>query len=901
MILKKIPVDQEKAAKKSKATNIGDLTDYVSVPDDAARLTRLGYHITDDGEILGGDGEQPEKLLYLTTRGFNTTTFKGQQAEMIALAMECPKSKHPVQHWVASWHEGEQPSPEQVEEFLDVFLAELGLQKHQVIAAVHRDTDNIHCHIAVNKVSSDTYKVVKPAKGWDIEAAHRTVAIVEHRQGWQSEPNGRYTVLDSGQVARVGELESKPRKPSRAGDMERQTGRKSVATIAIEEAGELIRAADSWAGLHEALAARGMRYVKEGSGAKIYLADQPVKASTAGHWCSLPKLTKRLGSFEPAAGTVVPVPRKSEPIRPDMPGFDDYDSARMASKADRQRKIQEARERHTQERDSLKAEQVAIRADIAGKDWRGKGETLNAMRSVTAANRKKTELELQERQRRELEAIKAQFPAWPPYEEWLRTWYSPTEAHDYRYHRHEPLRIEGDGEIEARPRDLRAFIGEVVGSAVEYRRAEGGGGVSLASFTDHGRRIDVQEAYDQEAALAALQLGAAKWGGKVRLYGSDAYQAMCVKLAVEHGIQISNPELQEQIATSKEARRKAREEALRIPQAKLFDAYQQAVQADRYSVTAIKMTATEHKAFLLKPKEGLEPSVVERRMQELVKIQSRGENVYYTPRSERMHHVLIDDLTEASLQRLLADGYRPAVVLESSPAKFQVILNVQKLGIGDDRIIGNRLCQQLNKLYGDPNLTGVIHPHRAPGFDNRKWELGAPAPKYQREDGSFPTVVLHHAEHCTCDRALALSCVVARELDEEARAVKSRPSPVKAVPVSALPDDAYQVHYRDIVARHKSGTLDLSRVDAMIAERMRMTGHAQAEIQVAIEACAPSIRPTPEARNWSDYAERTAAYAYSLTVDRKLPQLERYRDQFLRLEGRDPTHEHAHDSPRPTL
>ena len=75
MILKLIPVDFEKAGRKSKATNIGDLTEYIAVPDDAARLTRLGYHIDQDGVIHGGDGEQPEKVLYLTTRGFNTSTF----------------------------------------------------------------------------------------------------------------------------------------------------------------------------------------------------------------------------------------------------------------------------------------------------------------------------------------------------------------------------------------------------------------------------------------------------------------------------------------------------------------------------------------------------------------------------------------------------------------------------------------------------------------------------------------------------------------------------------------------------------------------------------------------------------------------------------------------------------
>ena len=287
MILKLIPLDPDKAGRKSKATNIADLTEYIAVPDGTARLTRLGYHIDQDGVIHGGDGEQPEKVLYLTSRGFNTRTFKGQQAEMVALSMECKKSKYPIQHWVASWPEDEQPTPEQVEELLDVFLEQLGLEKHQVVAALHRDTDNIHLHIAINKVNPETYLVVKPAKGWWKEAAQRTVAIIEHRQGWRPERRARYTVMDDGTVARVGKLDGVPTVPTRAADMESRTGQKSAARIAIEEAGELIRSASSWAELHQGLAERGMRYERAGGvGAHIYVGDQPVKASTAGHWCS---------------------------------------------------------------------------------------------------------------------------------------------------------------------------------------------------------------------------------------------------------------------------------------------------------------------------------------------------------------------------------------------------------------------------------------------------------------------------------------------------------------------------------------------------------------------------------------------------------------------------------------
>lgn len=890
MIIKKIPVDQDKAGRKSKATNISDLTEYIAGPDDAARLTRLGYHIDDDGVIHGGDGEQPEKVLYLTTRGFNTSTFKGQQAEMIALAMECKKSKYPIQHWVVSLHEDEQPTPEQVEELLDVLLEQFGLGKHQVIAALHQDTDNIHLHIAINKVSPETYHVVKPAgNGKDIEAAHRAIAIIEHRQGWQRERRGRYTVLEDGTVARVGRPDSTPSVPTRAADMENRTGQKSAARIAIEEAGELIRAASSWAELHQDLAERGMRYVKAGGvGAHIYVGDQPVKASTAGHWCSLPKLTKRLGAFEPAASAVVAVERKPEPLRPDLPGWDDYITAAKHHRADIARKLREEDDRYKWEMARFKEQKAASSAAIAAQNWKGRGELLNAMRSVAAAEAKQVELEIWERHQREVKALRDAREAWPEYKKWLSKWFSPEESGDYRYHRHEPLRLEGDGDNEALPRDLRAFTGEIVGSAVEYRRQGAAGGVSEeVSFTDHGRRIDVQEAHDDAATLAALQLGAAKWG-KVTVFGSEEYKATCVRLAAEHGIRIANPELQAQVEAAKEARKAAREEAMRTPQMKLFEQYHAAIGADRYTLTSIKMAADHRKAFVLGGKDGVEAAVVERRMRELLRFHARGENLYYTPRSERMHHVLVDDLSDASLRQMLADGYRPAVVMESSPGKLQAILNVPKLGRADDQDVGNRLIVALNKKYGDPKLQACIHPHRAAGFENRKWEPGAPAPKYQRPDGTFPVVELRHAVACTCDKAYAMSCVVARQLDEEVRVAQERRPAAPAAVRTAPPANAYEAHYRDIAARHKGDGIDLSRVDSMIALRLRATGHGQDEIATVLEACAPSIRTADEGRNWHDYAQRTARYAFGPDGSRMLAKIERYREDFLRLEGRDP-------------
>ena len=70
------------------------------------------------------------------------------------------------------------------------------------------------------------------------------------------------------------------------------------------------------------------------------------------------------------------------------------------------------------------------------------------------------------------------------------------------------------------------------------------------------------------------------------------------------------------------------------------------------------------------------------------------------------------------------------MVLESSPGNYQCLLTIPKLGTEFDRDVGNRITERLNREYGDKKLCGCIHPHRAPGFENRK-------PKHRREDGGY--------------------------------------------------------------------------------------------------------------------------------------------------------------------
>jgi hypothetical protein len=67
---------------------------------------------------------------------------------------------------------------------------------------------------------------------------------------------------------------------------------------------------------------------------------------------------------------------------------------------------------------------------------------------------------------------------------------------------------------------------------VTYRRLN----QATVAFVDRGREIEI---FDDISVLAALQLGAAKWG-RLELRGSQSFVQHAAMLAKKNGIQISN-------------------------------------------------------------------------------------------------------------------------------------------------------------------------------------------------------------------------------------------------------------------------------------------------------------------------------------------------------------------------
>ena len=511
--------------RSSKASRIGGLLDYIAAD--------------------GRDKEQ--KTEYVSAIGsFYSESRQGQRAEMIALALEAPRSKDPVDHWLLSWKEGEQPTEIQCRQSVEILKKHLGLNKDRLaVFALHRNTENYHLHVVINRVDPDSHRVAD--NGWCIDRAHKATAEIVHVQGWEAESNARYLASVQGEVS-LSDI-TRDRKPkAKVLDRENATGEKSNGRIAIEEAGPLLAKAKNWEQVHATLASAGMRYELKGSGALLWVGEQPVKASVIGREFSKARMEKRLGIFRTDANQrrTNEVFRSPEPLRQDRSErWPEYRKLLERHRTEKSAAQMEQRLAHREARDaqlaSFRQERKAL---YQGARW--SGVELNVARSLMALDHAKRKAQLVEEHRIERSALNQQLGHRPTFEQFLLAEGNEQLAKAWRYRDSAQVRcgLLGDGDDSPRKRDIRDFTDEV-------QRAQGGkslvhyskpGGKQI-SFTDQGRRIDIWESSDETTVLAALQLGAQKWGN-ITITGSMEFKLLCAEVASKNGIRIVNPELQ---------------------------------------------------------------------------------------------------------------------------------------------------------------------------------------------------------------------------------------------------------------------------------------------------------------------------------------------------------------------
>ncbi len=160
----------------------------------------------------------------------------------------------------------------------------LGYGDHQRVSAVHHDTDNLHIHIAINKIHPTRYSIHTPYND------HKTLGELCER-----------LEIDYG-LERDNHQAQKRGAENRAADMERHAGVESLLGWTQRECLKEIQAAQSWVELHEVMRDNGLELRARGNG--LIIADQSgtvVKASSVARELSKGKLEGRLGPFEASA------------------------------------------------------------------------------------------------------------------------------------------------------------------------------------------------------------------------------------------------------------------------------------------------------------------------------------------------------------------------------------------------------------------------------------------------------------------------------------------------------------------------------------------------------------------------------------------------------------------------
>ena len=264
-------------------------------------------------------------------------------------------------------------------------------------------------------------------------------------------------------------------------------------------------------------------------------------------------MEERLGEFQPdcRSNTMPMQPRPEEPLRPDMPAkWVEYRKTLGANRKQKDNAQVQQRMEHRAAREMQSAEFRTERTDLyQGGKW--SGNALNVARSLLAADHAMRRAELMERQKRERDRLRKRFGRRKTFEQFLVEQGELQLAEQWRYRDTETpgTAIYGDGDEIPRKRDIRDFTAQVRQSAhtrlteIHYSLRSD---PSHVSFTDSGKRIDVWQARDEAAILAALQLGAQKWG-KLTITGPDEFKQLCSLLAEQHGFKISNPELRQEI------------------------------------------------------------------------------------------------------------------------------------------------------------------------------------------------------------------------------------------------------------------------------------------------------------------------------------------------------------------
>ena len=237
--------------------------------------------------------EKQERVGEVRLTNFQSETLDWAVTEALHVQQQNTRSENDkTYHLLISFAPGEQPSADVMRDIEDRMCAAVGFGEHQRISAVHHDTDNLHIHIAINKIHPEKHTIHEPYRAY--QTMGDMAAVLEREHGLQ--------VTNHTGKKRGGE--------NRADDMEQHAGIESLLGWIKKECATELAQAQTWTELHAVMRSNGLELQERGNG--LVITDGRgigVKASSVSRNLSKPSLEKRLGAFE------VDAKRKVSPTR----------------------------------------------------------------------------------------------------------------------------------------------------------------------------------------------------------------------------------------------------------------------------------------------------------------------------------------------------------------------------------------------------------------------------------------------------------------------------------------------------------------------------------------------------------------------------------------------------------
>lgn len=504
----------KRVARKNKSSSFKKCADYITDQSHNGRKT-LNVSITN---CMTNDYNLSIKEV-LATQAMNTRTKNDK-----------------TYHLVISFPNGEAPNNEQLIDIERTFCKRLGFGDHQSISAVHNDTDNLHIHIAINKINPTTFNIIEPY--YDHYKLNEICEELELKHGLHKD-NRIKKSQDKSLSSKPSEIES------HSSIITFESWIKSLALPDIKE--EINKTNSTWASLHDVLSEYDLTIRQRGAGFVISHAKEKVFVKSSSIWRPLSKfqLEKKLGKFIPPNRSNQKKVKASYRVEPLQ------NNNKIAFRRSRD-KLYESYQKERNEtikikRDMLnevKEKKMSALSDIK-KQYESQRHDTKISRDILHQDKKSRYMQLRYWKIKALADVnlianKERAAIHEKYE--LKAWqdFLVKRADDgckesltiLRYKKKPPSRDQ-DGLSSENGKNTTSGIYHNLNSKVTKTGEVVYTLMNKEKIKDTGQQITVHDWGDQ-TAMTALQMAKVSYGDFLHVSGSDMFKATIVRLAVEH-------------------------------------------------------------------------------------------------------------------------------------------------------------------------------------------------------------------------------------------------------------------------------------------------------------------------------------------------------------------------------